>query len=110
MKCDKGFYIIPEYTLSHFLPTYDRKVHPMIHKIVAIFDRKAEAFLKPVFVQSNGAAVRSFGDAVNDETTEFHKHPEDYTMFSLGEWNDSTGVFDQFDPIEIAKAITFKND
>lgn len=78
----------------------------MIHKIVAIYDSKAEAFLKPVFVQSNGAAVRSFADAVNDPSTEFHKHPEDYTMFSIGEWTDDTALFDP-DPViqELAKAI-----
>lgn len=65
----------------------------MIHKIVAILDRKAEAFLKPIFVQSDGSAVRSFTDAVNDPSTEFSKHPEDYSMWSLGEFNDATGVF-----------------
>lgn len=82
----------------------------MIHKVVAIYDRKAEAFLKPVFVQSNGAALRSFGDAVNNPETEFSKHPEDYTMFALGEWNDGSGVYTNEDPIEIGKALNFVTD
>lgn len=82
----------------------------MMHKIVAVFDHKAEAFLKPVFVQSNGAAVRSFGDGVNNPETEFYKHPEDYTIFALGEWDDSNGVFYQSETATtpLAKAVSLK--
>ena len=66
----------------------------MIHKIVAIYDVKAEAYLKPIFVQSNGVAIRSFAEAVNDGQSDFSKHPEDYSMFALGSFDDSTGFFD----------------
>lgn len=64
----------------------------MISSIVAIYDKKAEAFLKPVVVQSHPAAVRSFGDAVNDPTTEFYKHCEDFAIFAIGEFDDLTGT------------------
>ncbi len=78
----------------------------MLHKVVSIYDVKAQAFMKPIFVQSHGAAVRSFGDAVNDAQTEFHKHPEDYSMFSMGEFDDDTGTFTiEKSPVELAKAI-----
>lgn len=78
----------------------------MIQEIVSIFDNKALAFLKPVFVQSTGAAVRSFADAVNDNETDFAKHPADYAMWHIGSYDDSTA---QFIPlangnIELAKA------
>lgn len=78
----------------------------MIHKIVAVYDTKAEAYMRPVFVQSFGAAERSFGDAVNDTSTEYSKHPEDYIMFSLGEYNDADAVFYLYDkPVELARAL-----
>lgn len=81
----------------------------MIHKIVAIYDVKAESYHKPIFVQSNGAAVRAFGDAVNDPSTEFHKHPEDYLMFSLGDYDDQTALFHlDVAPLELAKALALK--
>lgn len=80
----------------------------MTTKIVTIFDTKANAFNKPVFVQSYAAAVRSFTDAVNDASTEFFKHPEDYIMFGLGEYDENTAIFTLETPIELAKAIALK--
>jgi hypothetical protein len=65
----------------------------MLHKIVAVYDSTAQAYLKPIFVQSDGAAVRSFEDAVNDPSTEFSKHPDDYSIQSLGEFDDSNATF-----------------
>jgi hypothetical protein len=79
----------------------------MLHKIVAIYDTKAEAFSQPVFVQSHGAAVRSFSDQVNGGgDNNLANHPEDFTLFAFGEFDDSTGVFTiDKAPIELAKAI-----
>lgn len=80
----------------------------MIHKIVSVYDVKAEAFAQPVFVQSHGAAVRSFGEAVNNPAKDnnFAKFPEDFTLFALGEFDDSTGIFTlDKASIELAKGI-----
>lgn len=63
----------------------------MVLKIVAIYDAKVEAYMTPVFVRSAGEAVRSFGDAVNNPETEFNKHPEDYSIFELGDFYTQTG-------------------
>lgn len=63
----------------------------MVKYICSIFDVKAEAWLVPMFFQGKGQAVRSFNDAVNDPGTEFGKHPEDYTLFLLGEFDERSG-------------------
>lgn len=60
-------------------------------EIFAIRDAKAEAFLQPFFMQNAGAALRAFGDSVNDEKCPFNKHPEDYAIYSVGSFDDSTG-------------------
>lgn len=60
-------------------------------KIMAVYDSKVEAFMTPMFFQAVGQAVRSFSDAVNGDS-EFSKHPEDYVLFELGEFNPQTGM------------------
>ena len=35
-------------------------------------------------------AVRAFADQANDETSTIQKHPEDYTLFHLGGYDDNT--------------------
>jgi hypothetical protein len=56
----------------------------------SINDSKAESFLPPFFMQSDSIARRTFGDCCNDVNHAFCKHPEDYTIFKLGEFDDST--------------------
>lgn len=60
--------------------------------IVAIRDAKAEAWMNPLFFQTKAQAVRSFGDAVNSGGKEdYVRHPEDFTLFYLGEWDPESG-------------------
>ena len=65
-----------------------------------VHDAKAEAYLQPFFQQARGAAIRSFTDAVNRPDHSFSQHPEDYTLFECGEFNDQTGI------ITMAKVLT----
>lgn len=80
----------------------------MLHKIVVLYDAKAEAFHKPVFAVSDAVALRSFSDACKESNTDFAKYPEDFSIFSLGEYNDATATFDiRQAPLELAKALAF---
>lgn len=60
-------------------------------KLFAFFDQKAEAYLAPWTAPTRGHALRSFEDAVNDESTLFHRHAEDFFLFELGEMDLVTG-------------------
>lgn len=62
--------------------------------IYTVYDSKADAYLKPFFSQSNGAAIRSLTDTVNsgDNNNMITSHPEDYSLFLIGEWDESTGL------------------
>lgn len=62
-------------------------------KVFAVYDSKAEAYLAPFFMPSKGAVIRSFTDLVNDSSHIFGKHPEDYILFELGEWDEFTAKF-----------------
>lgn len=63
----------------------------MILKVFTIYDSKLEAFMQPFFMQSKGAAIRAFTDTVNDRSTQFNKHPSDFTLFEIGEYDDQKG-------------------
>lgn len=65
----------------------------MIVKMYSVYDSKAEAFLPPFFMLSRGSAIRDFSDAVNDASHVFFKHREDYTLFELGSFDDSSAAF-----------------
>lgn len=80
----------------------------MIHELIAVYDIKAQIYGKPVCAQSHASAIRSFGDAVNDQNTEYNKHPEDFILFAIGQYDDSTGNFEQDKPKELAKALALK--
>lgn len=66
----------------------------MIVKMYSVFDSKAAFFGKPFFEQREESAIRTFSDAVNEKNPNnmWNKHPEDYSLFFLGQFDDQTGV------------------
>ena len=66
----------------------------MIIKMFCVFDVKAEAYQPPLFLLTEGQAVRAFGDAIANSNHEFSRHPEDYTLFEVGEFDDKHAGFD----------------
>jgi len=63
-------------------------------KVVSVYDSAAAVYSNPVYAVSKGAALRSFMDAVADPNSAFAKHPEHYSLFDLGEFDESTASFD----------------
>lgn len=63
----------------------------MIHKIFAVRDQKAAAFLPPFVLPTEGMAIRTFNDLCVAEDHSFSKHPEDYALVTFGTWDDDTG-------------------
>jgi len=61
--------------------------------IVAVKDRAVNAYNRPFYVPTIGAAVRSFTDEVNRKESEMQAHPEDYDLYDLGTFDDETGTF-----------------
>lgn len=81
----------------------------MKSKIYSVYDIKAKIYDRPFFLQNSGVAMRAFGDAVKDSSSAISKHPEDYRLFELGEYNDLTAKFEiHSQPIHVADAIDFQ--
>ncbi|UOK21029.1 nonstructural protein [Chifec microvirus UA13_14] len=76
----------------------------MVYKIIAVRDRAVDAFGVPVFVANLGGAIRSFGDEVKrvDPNNNMNKHPDDYDLYHIGEYDDSTAEFSAIRPTMIA--------
>lgn len=77
-------------------------------RVYSVFDSKVGAYMSPFYVRSRGEAMRSFGDAVNDENHPFHKHPGDYTLFDLGEYDEGSGKFtNESTPVSCGVAVEY---
>jgi hypothetical protein len=66
----------------------------MIQFVVAIKDRAADVFVQPFTVAHRNIAVRDFTDQVNNPESMLSKHPDDYDLWLLAEFDNNTGVFD----------------
>jgi len=81
----------------------------MISKVFTVYDMKAEAYLNPFMFQNKGEAIRAFQDAVNDPKTMFYKHPEDYALFQIAEYDDQTAKYTPLQNLQsLGVAIEFK--
>jgi hypothetical protein len=77
-------------------------------QVFAIYDAASEAYMQPYFNQTIGAAIRSFSDAVNDNSTMLGKHAEDFTLFQIGSFDDTAGVLEGMTPKRIVSALEVK--
>lgn len=68
----------------------------MIHKLFTIYDVKADAYLPPFILPKIEMAQRTFGDCIAAEDHQFSQHPEDYTLFDLGTYNDENAQYELY--------------
>ena len=60
--------------------------------VFSIFDVKADAYRNLFTMNTKAQAIRSFSDLAHDESTDVGKHPEDYRLVKLGEFDESSGA------------------
>lgn len=83
----------------------------MIQVIISVKDTAAQAFGRPIFVPTTAVAVRSFRDEVNrkDSTDDMSRHPDDFELYEIGSFDDSTGIIDVLSsPRLVARAKDLK--
>lgn len=80
----------------------------MLHRLFSVHDASAEAYLPPFHFPNRGQAIRTFIDTCNDAQSLFNKHPKDFTLFALGEFDDENASFNLYKtPEPIGKAIDY---
>lgn len=59
----------------------------------AVFDKKADMYSAPFLEIKDGTAIRAVQDIViNNKDHAFAKHPGDFSLHRLGEFDETTGV------------------
>jgi len=74
----------------------------MLHDMFAIYDSKAKIYNTPFALLNEDVARRAALDLLADTTTQVSNHPQDFTMFYLGTYDDEQALFDLTDtPINV---------
>ena len=56
-----------------------------------IFDSKAQVYNKPFYLVNDQVAIRAAQDLmITGSDSQIRNHPEDFTMFKVGEYDDTT--------------------
>lgn len=71
----------------------------MIIKAYSVYDRKALIYNAPFYAPTDGAAVRIVQDAANDPNSQLGRHPTDYVLFFVGEYDDQKGLLAAQSPL-----------
>lgn len=78
-----------------------------MHHVVCVRDLAAETFGRIFTVHHPAQAVRSFTDEVNNPESEVGRHAEDYELWSVGTFDDSSGKLTS-NAARIVRAIDLK--
>lgn len=82
----------------------------MITFLYAIYDNKATVYGTPFFQMNDLTALRTFGDLVNDTQSNVNKHPEDYSICKLAEYDDNEGKIKPLIVQTLARATDYLKD
>jgi len=76
-------------------------------KAFAVYDVKAEAYGAPMFIATEGIALRSWAAACTSPKSPFAEHPTDYKLFEIGSWDPRTGRLESLvQPRFLADVVT----
>lgn len=60
-------------------------------KVYSILDVKSDTFSPPFIAPTNGVATRMFFEIATDGQSTIAKHPEDFKLVLIGEFDDASG-------------------
>lgn len=77
----------------------------MRYNIYTIFDSCAQVYQRPFVAQSDGEALRSFGDIAGDKEHPIGQHPEHYSIWRNGTFSGADGSIKSEEKECLAHAI-----
>lgn len=63
-----------------------------MHKMYSVYDSKVQSYERPWIAPNKGSALRAVLDVFKDPNHPFTKWPADFTIFEIGEWDETTGT------------------
>lgn len=82
----------------------------MQYGMYSIRDTKTEVFSNPWISHNNNTAMRTFSDAAHDPQTNIYKHPADFQLIKVGDWDDDQGRPIPHEHITLAFASDYRNE
>lgn len=74
--------------------------------VCAVYDAKVQSYMQPFFCRTKGEAHRMWEGTVNSGDSLFSKHPADFTLFHVADYDDQVGRFSQLEVlVPIATAL-----
>lgn len=64
----------------------------------SVYDRKTAAYHMPFYAPTDAAAARTLSDAVADPGSMLGRHPNDYVLYYVGDFDDQAGSYEPFAP------------
>lgn len=80
----------------------------MIHRAYSVKDLKAGAYAPPFFMPRPEVAIRAFGDAVVNTDQLMRRHPDDFVLYCVGEFDDNLGLmagYESPEPVVSARKV-----
>ena len=72
-----------------------------IQIVCAVYDAKAEAYGRPIFVSAPGLAIRAFMDEVKNPDSQMGRYPSDFRLYQIAEYDDQTADFHLTAPVKM---------
>lgn len=76
--------------------------------IFTIYDNKAKAYLTPFFTRNIDTAIRDCKQIVNTTDHNFSIHAEDYSLFHIGEYDETSGKIIAQPPTHVINLLELK--
>jgi len=76
--------------------------------VYSVFDNKAAVYGTPFFMPNDAMAVRAFEGAVNKPGSLVFDHPEDFSLFRIGNFDDGLGVLKAENVVPLVNAASLK--
>lgn len=78
-------------------------------KVFAPFDSKLGLWMQPMFFLHSGQAERTWKELANSDTI-VAKHPVDFALYQIGEFDDDTGMLTAITPpVQLMTALAAKD-
>ena len=75
----------------------------------AVFDAKIADYQLAIFDIKDEGAIRQFYDVLSDSNHRWSKHPEDYSLWSVGCFDTTKGMIEGHPPLNLVNAVALKS-
>lgn len=83
----------------------EEKKPALISAGFCVWDEKAENSTLPWYAPTIAVAIRMFTSECENPESDFHKHPEDYSLWKTCEFDQTTRSTVGIEPVCVARAI-----